>query len=175
MWSDIMKKFERAPSQRKVVALMLERGFGVSPEGKVSVNGIEIPHMHIARNVNVDRRVVDAAVARILSDEDLRRIFENIRTIPFLVEIAPMLGMSVLVIQAVDPKERGILGEVAAKIADRGISIRQAVSDDPYFVEDPRLTIITDKLLPGDLIEDIMRLKNVKSVQIYQPETEKKK
>jgi len=167
MWSEIMARFERTPSQRKVVSLLLERGFGVSPSGKVVSGGIEIPHAQVAKEAGVDRRVVDATVKRILSDATLRKIFENMRTVPFLADVAPMLGLTVLVIHAVDPKERGILGEVAAKIAERGISIRQAVSDDPYFVKEPKLTIITEGNIPGDLLEEIACLKKVKSVQIY--------
>ena len=80
MWSEIMARFERTPSQRKVVSLLLERGFGVSPSGKVVSGGIEIPHAQVAKEAGVDRRVVDATVKRILGDATLRKIFENMRT-----------------------------------------------------------------------------------------------
>ncbi|NOR78199.1 MAG: amino acid-binding protein, partial [Methanophagales archaeon] len=57
----------------------------------------------------------------------------------------------------------------AMVIAKRGFSIRQAVSDDPYLTDDPKLTIITDKNIPGELIEEIGKLKSVKGVQIHTP------
>ena len=163
-----MERFEGFPSQKKVIELLLERGFQVSHEGKVASGGIEIPHTQIANEIGVDRRVVDMTVKRILKESDLRKIFENIRSIAFLADVAPLLGLSVIIIHPRDAREKGILGEVATVIAKRGFSIRQAVSDDPYLVDDPKLTIITDKNIPGELIEEIGRLKSVKGVQIHQ-------
>ena len=163
MWREVVERFEGLPSQKKVVELLLERGFQVSPEGKVASGGIEI-----ANEVGVDRRVVDMTVKRILNMPELQKIFENMRSIAFLADVAPLLGLSVIIIHPGDAKEKGILGEVASVIAKQDISIRQAVSDDPYIVDDPKLTIITDKNIPGELIEEIGRLKRVKGVQIHQ-------
>jgi len=169
MWKEVMEKFEGSPSQKKVIELLLERGFQVSPDGKVASGGIEIPHTHIANEIGVDRRVVDLTVKRILEEPELKRIFENMRSIAFLAEVAPLLGLSVIIIHPMDARAKGILGEVATVLAKRGLSIRQAVSDDPYLVDDPKLTIITDKTIPGELIEEIGRLKSVKGVQIHPP------
>jgi predicted regulator of amino acid metabolism with ACT domain len=169
MWKEVMEKFEGSPSQKKVIELLLERGFQVSPEGKVASGGIEIPHTQIAAEAGVDRRVVDLTVKRILMEPQLRTIFEHLRSIAFLAEVAPLLGLSVIIIHPTDAREKGILGEVATILAQRGLSIRQAVSDDPYLVDDPKLTIITDKTIPGELIEEIGRLKSVKGVQLHQP------
>lgn len=162
-----MEKFEGSPSQKKVIELLLERGLQVSAEGKVASGGIEIPHTQIASEIGVDRRVVDMTVRRILSEPELKNVFENIRSIAFLADVAPLLGLSVIIIHPMDAKERGILGDVATVMAKRGLSIRQAVSDDPYLVDDPKLTIITDKDIPGELIEEIGRLKSVKGVEIH--------
>lgn len=164
-----MEKFERLPSQKKVIELLLERGFQVSPDGKVASGGIEIPHTQIANEAGVDRRVVDMTVKKILKDPELRKIFGNIRSIAFLGDVAPLLELSVIIIHPKDAKEIGILGEVATVIAKRGVGIRQAVSDDPYLVDDPKLTIITDKNIPGELIEEIGRIKSVKGVELHQP------
>ncbi len=169
MWREVVEKFEGFPSQRRVIELLLERGFQVSSEGKVVSGGIEIPHTQIANEIGVDRRVVDMTVKRILKEPELKRIFGNIRSLAFLSDVAPLLGLSVVIIHPTDAKKRGILGEVATLIARRGISIRQAVSDDPYLVDDPKLTIITDKKIPGELIEEIGRIRNVKGVQIHPP------
>jgi predicted regulator of amino acid metabolism with ACT domain len=168
MWKEIMEKFEGLPSQKKVIELLLERGFQVTPEGKVASGGIEIPHTQIAHEVGVDRRVVDMTVKRILKEPKLKDVFGHIRSIAFLSEVAPFLGLSVIIIHPTDARERGILGDVAMLIAKRGFSIRQAVSDDPYLTDDPKLTIITDKNVPGELIEEIGRVKSVRGVEIYQ-------
>jgi len=164
-----MEKFERLPSQKRVIELLLERGFQVSPDGKVASGRIEIPHTQIANEVGVDRRVVELTVKKILNDPELRKIFENIRSIAYLGEVAPLLDLSVIIIHPRDAKEIGILSEVATVIAKRGLSIRQAISDDPYLVDDPKLTIITDKSIPGELIEEIGRLRSVKGVELHQP------
>lgn len=169
MWKEVMEKFEGSPSQKRVIELLLERGFQVSPEGKVASGGIEIPHTQIANEIGVDRRVVDMTAKRILGEPALKKIFENMRSIAFLAEVAPLLGLSVIIIHPLDAKAKGILGEVATVMARRGVSIRQAVSDDPYLVDNPKLTIITDKNIPGELIEEIGRLKSVKGVQIHPP------
>ncbi len=169
MWQEIMTMFEGLPSQKKVIELLLARGFQVSPEGKVASGGIDIPHTQIAREIGVDRRVVDMTVKRIWKEPVLKNVFENIRSIAFLVDVAPLLGLSVVIIHPMDARERGILGDVAMVIAKRGFSIRQAVSDDPYLTDDPKLTIITDKNIPGELIEEIGKLKSVKGVQIHTP------
>ena len=169
MWQEVMGKFEGSPSQKKVIELLLERGFQVSSDGKVASGGIDIPHTQIAHEIGVDRRAVDTTVKKILRDPALKRIFENLRSIAFLAEVAPLLGLSVIIIHPMDARARGILGEVATVMARRGLSIRQAVSDDPYLVDNPKLTIITDKTIPGELIEEIGRLKSVKGVQIHPP------
>ncbi|MHC1610738.1 MAG: amino acid-binding protein [Candidatus Methanospirareceae archaeon] len=169
MWKEVMEKFEGSPSQKKVIELLLERGFQVTPEGKVASGRIEIAHTQIAKETGVDRRVVDMTVKRILGDPALKKVFENMRSIAFLADVAPLLGLSVIIIHPIDAKAKGILGEVATVMARCGLSIRQAVSDDPYLVDNPKLTIITDKKIPGGLIEEIGRLRGVKGVEIHPP------
>ncbi len=168
MWKEVVDKFSGLPSQKRVVELLLAMGFQVTADGKITAGGVEIPRTQIAKKVGVDRRVVDMAVKRILDDSDLMRIFGNMRSIAFLADVAPLLGLSVVIIHPEDARARGILGAVATVIAKSGISIRQAVSDDPYLVDDPKLTIITDKKIPGWVIEEIGQLKGVKGVQIQQ-------
>ena len=77
MWKEVMEKFEGSPSQKKVIELLLERGFQMSPEGKVASGGIEIPHTQIANEIGVDRRVVDMTAKRILGEPTLKKIFGN--------------------------------------------------------------------------------------------------
>jgi predicted regulator of amino acid metabolism with ACT domain len=52
-------------------------------------------------------------------------------------------------------------------VASYGLSIRQAISDDPYFVEDPKLTIITEGRIPGDLVRQLTEIAGVKKVTVY--------
>jgi predicted regulator of amino acid metabolism with ACT domain len=167
MWSIIQEKFKNHPAQEKVIRLLLERGFQINEEGRVVSGSIEIPHTQIARELGVDRRVVDATCETILKDAKLMQIFRNIRTMPLLRDVAPLLGLGVIVITPEDAARKGLLGSVATAVAEHGIIIRQAVSDDPYLAENPRLTIITEGKVSGELVNALTRIKGVKSVTVY--------
>lgn len=166
MWSEIIGKFKGMPSQEKVVRLLLERGFQVNGEGHVVSGKIEIPHTQIAKEVSVDRRVVDATTQMILEDEVLRRVFLNIRSIASLRDVAPLLGLGVIIITPDNAQNIGIITDVTGVISKYNLSIRQAVTDDPYFSDDPKMTIITNDIIPGELVSDLRKLRNVKSVTI---------
>lgn len=150
-----------------MLKLLFERGFQVNEEGKVTSGSIEIAHTQLAKEAGVDRRVVDATTKTIISDELLSRIFKNVHSIPFLRDVAPSLGLGVIIIIPEDAADVGILAEVAGLISESKVSIRQAVSDDPYLTDNPRLTIITDKKVPGELVDKILELPSVKGVSIY--------
>jgi predicted regulator of amino acid metabolism with ACT domain len=167
MWTIIQEKFKNHPAQEKVIRLLLERGFQIKPPGRVVSGGIEIPHTQIANEIEVDRRVVDATCETISKNEKLMQIFQNVRTIPFLREVAPLLGLGVIVISPDNAARKGLLGAVATAVSEHGISIRQAVSDDPYLTENPQLTIITEGKASGDLLNSLTRIKGVKSVTFY--------
>lgn len=167
MWREILEKFRRFPAQEKVIRLILQRGFQVNESGRVVSGGIEIPHAQIAKELDVDRRVVDTTATAIREDEALWKVFRNVRSTTFLGDVAPVLGLGVIEITPVDAAKTGILGNVASAVASHGLSIRQAVSDDPFFVEDPKLTIITEGKIPGDLVKVLMEMEGVKRVTVY--------
>jgi len=77
------------------------------------------------------------------------------------------IGFGVLVISAYDPEEPGIIASVSRVISDFDINIRQAIVDDPEFSEEPKLYIITEEPLPGEILPKIKELKNIKSITIY--------
>ena len=166
MFAEIMEKFSDSPSQQRVIRLLLERGFSVNDEGRVVSGGIEIPNTGIAREVEVDRRVVDATTDAILDDDDLRPIFQNISAIPSLMDLAPVLDLTVLTVAVRDAEESGIVAAVTGAIADEGISIRQAISEDPEFTDEPRLYVITDDPLPGDLLNKIKSMPFVHRLEL---------
>ncbi|HWQ20347.1 MAG TPA: amino acid-binding protein [Methanotrichaceae archaeon] len=167
MWQEILNKFRRFPAQEKVIRLILQRGFQINDRGRVVSGDIEIPHAQIAKELNVDRRVVDTTAAAVREDESLYKVFKNIRSMIFLGDVAPVLGLGVIEITPVNAAKTGVLGDVASAVARYGLSIRQAVSDDPYFVENPKLTIITDGKVPGDLVQLLMGIEGVRRVTVY--------
>jgi predicted regulator of amino acid metabolism with ACT domain len=167
MWTIIQEKFRNHPAQEKVIRLLLERGFQINATGRVVTGNIEIPHTQIANEIGVDRRVVDATCDSISKDDKLMQIFENVRTMPFLRDVAPLLGLGVIIIAPDNATRKGLLGAVATAVAENGITIRQAVSDDPFLTEDPKLTIITEGKTSGELVDSLTKIKGVKSVTVY--------
>jgi len=162
----IMEKFADSPSQQAVIRLLLERGFSVNDEGRVVSGGIEIPNTGIAREVDVDRRVVDATTDAILEDDQLRPIFQNISAIPSLLDLAPVLDLTALTVTVRDADQPGIVAAVTSAIADHGISIRQTITEDPEFTDEAQLYVVTDEPLPGDLINEIRDMPFVHAIEL---------
>jgi len=166
MFDEILAKFEGSPSQQAVIRLLLERGFSVNDQGRVVSGGIEIPNTQIADEIDVDRRVVDSTTDAILGDEELRRIFQNISQIPSLMDLAPVLDLTVLTVPVYDADQPGIVADVTSRIADRDISIRQTVSEDPEFTEDPKLHVVTEEELPGELLNELRSRPYVRKIEL---------
>lgn len=165
-FADIMAKFEDSPSQQAVVRLLLERGFSVNDGGRVVSGGIEIPNTGIAREIDVDRRVVDATTDAILADPELEPIFRNISAIPSLMDLAPVLDLTVLTVSVGDPEASGILATTTGVLADHDIQIRQTISEDPEFTDDPVLYVVTERDLPGEVINEIRDLPFVRRIEL---------
>ncbi|QRV16935.1 amino acid-binding protein [Haloterrigena salifodinae] len=166
MFDEIMEKFEGSPSQQAVIRLLLERGFSVNDDGRVVSGGIEIPNTGIAREIGVDRRVVDSTTDVILEDPELRRIFQNISQVPSLMDLAPVLDLTVLTVTPDDADQKGIVAGITGLLAEHDISIRQTISEDPEFTDEPQLYLITDQELPGNVITEIRDLEFVRKIEL---------
>lgn len=167
IWAEVAKAFEGYPAQLSVVRLLFKYGLRVREDGEIACGNIRIPSVQIAREAGVDRRVVDATAKRILGDEKLISIFANLEPIAYLKGVAHRLGLGVIEILPKDAARPGIISEVTGVISNFGISIRQAVADDPFFTPQPKLTIITDKPVPGKVIDELRKLPTVRSVIVY--------
>jgi hypothetical protein len=82
------------------------------------------------------------------------------------MDLAPVLDLTVLTIEVDDADAPGIVARVTTLIADRDISIRQTISEDPEFTDDPKLYLVTDGDLPGDLLTELSALDFVRRVSI---------
>lgn len=162
----IEKNYGNSPSKLRVIRKMLFYGISVKDE-RLYCNDVEIPYKSLANACNVDQRVVKSLVISVVSDVKLSKIFEKLESTMNLKEVASEIGFGVLVISAYDPKEPGIIASVSKVISDFGINIRQAIVDDPEFSDEPKLYIITEKPLPGEILPKIKELKNIKSITIY--------
>ncbi len=167
MWRQIAERLRDFPARLKVVRLMIEYGIGLREDGRIVVGPIEIPDTSLARAAGVDRRVVKRTVEQLLQDPSLRKIFTGLKPAgAFLAPIAKELGYSVLEIRA-DPRAPGILAAAAQAAAEHGISVRQAVAEDPELFPEPKLTLVLERPLPGDALHKLLRLPHVRSVTTY--------
>lgn len=167
MWNNIKKHLENYPERLKVARILVENGLSVR-KGKVYLNEIEIPPVRIARVAGVDRRTVNETISTIGANRELRLIFEGLRSAGHsLKEIARHLDLGVVEITPVDAKIPGILANAAMILAKSGLSIRQAIVDDPELSPEPKLTLIAEKKIPGELIPELLKIRGVAKVSVY--------
>ena len=167
MWNNIKKYLEAYPERLKVARVLVENGLSVK-DGKIYLNEIEIPPVRVARVVGVDRRTVNETLNAIRANRELRLIFEGLRSAGHsLKEVARHLGLGVVEITPVDARIPGILANSAMIIARKGLSIRQAIVDDPELSPEPKLTLIVEKKIPGELIPELLKIKGVAKVSVY--------
>ncbi|MDP3065507.1 MAG: amino acid-binding protein [Methanobacteriaceae archaeon] len=167
MWDRIKHKFEKFPARMAVARKIVELGLRVGEKGKIYCKDVEISDIALARAANVDRRAIRATVDVILSDKDLKSIFANLSPAgAFLKNVASDLGFGVVEIEA-EAGSPGIVAKATDLISQENISIRQAHAGDPELEEYPRLTLITEKPVKGELINQFLKIPGVKRVSIY--------
>lgn len=167
MWNNVKKYFEGHPERLKVTRVLIENGLSIRNQG-IYLNEIEIPPIRVARVAGVDRRTVKETLNAIQANRELRLIFESIRSAGHsLREIAKYLNLGVVEITPTDAKTPGILSGSAMILAKNGLSIRQAIVDDPELSPEPKLTLIVEKKIPGELIPELLNVKGVAKLSVY--------
>ncbi len=146
--------------------LFVEIGLRIDKKGKIYCGDIEVPATKIAVAAEVDRRIVKETANAILKADDLRDIFMNLKPAgPLLRDIARYLDYGVVEIRA-QPEAPGIIAEAAALISKAGISIRQILAEDAEIYPDPKLILITDRPIPGELLPRLLKISTVRQVTI---------
>ncbi len=167
MWEKIAKCLEGYPERLKVAKILIKNGLSVR-DGKIYCGEIDIPVVRVSRVAGVDRRTVTQTIKMIESNPELKIIFSGITPSgPSLREVAKYLNLGVVEITPVDARTPGILAAAASLIAQKNISIRQAIVDDPELTPEPKLTLIAEKKIPGDLIPELLKIKGVSKVSVY--------
>ncbi|RMF89049.1 MAG: amino acid-binding protein [Methanobacteriota archaeon] len=167
MWKKIEAAFRDFPAQRRVAAYLLEKGFQVKENGKIACDGCDVPSTSIGRRLGVDRRVVDSTAKRILEDEELKRVYGRLSPVAFLRDVAPEIGLGVISISVKDASVPGIIEQITDCIARNGVSIRQAIAEDPYFSSEPKFTVITAERIQGSLVEELKNIEGINQITIY--------
>jgi predicted regulator of amino acid metabolism with ACT domain len=167
MWNKVAKCLEGYPERLAVAKILVKNGLCIR-NGNVYCDEIMIPTLRISRAAGVDRRTVTQTVKMIQQDPELGAVFKSIRPAgTSLREIARSLDLGVVEITPVDARTPGILAQSASILADENISIRQAIVDDPELTPEPKLTLIAEKKIPGELIPRLLKVKGVSKVSIY--------
>lgn len=161
----LRRAFANHPSQGRAATLMLKHGISIR-DGRAWCGAIEQADAAIARAAGVDHRVVRSAIVRIGEEPELAAIFARIRPILLLADIAHEIGCSTLEIIPADATRPGILAEVTGLICKQGLTVRQAVIDDPGKREDSRLIIVVDGTIPAYLIPMIRSCGGVAAVTV---------
>lgn len=167
MWNKIKNQLEAYPERLKVARVLIENGLSAKND-KIFLNQIEIPPIRIARVAGVDRRTVNETIKSIEENPELRLIFEEIRPAgASLKEIAKPLNLGVVEISVANARSPGILSSAAVILNQAGLSIRQAIVDDPELSPEPKLTFIVERKIPGQLIPELLKIIGVTKVSVY--------
>lgn len=166
MWEKIRALFHSHPERLKIAEFLLRNGLSIRDD-KIWMNEIQVPVLNVARVAGVDRRTVNETMRVINANKELKIIYTNLESAgPSLRAAAKHLGLGVLEITADDPARAGILANASKVLAEEGISIRQALVDDPELSPHPKLTLIGDRLIPGKAISLILKVPGVAKVSV---------
>ncbi len=167
MWDNVVKRLEGYPERLAVARILVKNGLRVK-EGRIYCGEISISSVGISRAAGVDRRTVNQTVNAIESDSELRMIFENVAPAgASLREVARYLNFGVIEITPDNARTPGILANSALLLAEKEISIRQAIVDDPELTPEPKLTLIAEKKIPGELIPRLLEIRGVLKISVY--------
>jgi predicted regulator of amino acid metabolism with ACT domain len=167
MWEKIRTLLDRFPAQKTVAVEMLKRGFSVSDKGGIYCGGVEVSPSKFARAIGVDRRAITAAEKTITGNPELKKLFLKFKPTLDLSEVAIENGLGVVELKGTEAtKTPGVLLKITKEISDLNISIRQVIADDTGIVSDPRITIITDQKLPGELLTKLKEIPGIAEVVI---------
>ena len=159
----VKEGFIGLPSQEKVAMLLLRYGIKVE-KGTAYCNNIEQSDAAIARAAGVDRRVVRSALDRISAVPELDKVFSKLQSMLLLSNVAPEINCTTVEIIPTDATMPGILAGVMDVIYRGGLSVRQAVVDDPGIRTDSHLIIIVDGHIPPELLPLMKQSRGVMSV-----------
>jgi predicted regulator of amino acid metabolism with ACT domain len=82
------------------------------------------------------------------------------------MDLAPVLDLTVCTVTVRDAEEPGIVADVTGTIAKHDVSVRQVMTEDPEFTDEPRLYVITDETFSGELINAIRTLPFVERIEL---------
>lgn len=165
-WDEIQGQFENHPRRLDVAKFLLQNGIAVR-KGKLYFNEVKVPLAGVARVAKVNRRLVERTVKQIEESSLLRPFFNTLRVRFFMKDMGHLYNLGVIQITAKNPKTSGIISEVTAVLSKRNVSIRHLVADDPDIHPNPRLSMVTYGGLPKSLTDELRKIPDIKSIEVY--------
>ncbi len=165
MWR-IERYFEEYSSQKKVAKFLLETGLSVK-DGEIYCNDILMSPLRISRVIDVDRRTVKATIDTIENNEFLRKVYGNLETTAFFGKVAQEIDAGLIEIVPTSAENSGLISEVTGILAKMDVVVRQCITQEIEFHEEPKVFIITDSSVPFEALKGIRNVESVKSVMIY--------
>ena len=167
LWNKIATAMTSHPERLKVVRTLLENGLAVR-QSRIYLNEIEMPIVKVARVARVDRRTVGETIKSIESNSELKTIFAKLESAGISLRgVAHDLGLGTIEILVENPSKPGIIAGATGLLSNARISIRQALVDDPDLVPEPKLVLIADRPVPGDLVTKLREIPGVVRVSLY--------
>ena len=167
MWGKVVAAMEGHPERLKVVRTLLDNGLAVR-DSHIFLNRIQIPTVKVARVAEVDRRTVTETIRMIEKSSELKTVFSKLESAGLSLKgVAKYFGLGVVEIIAADPHKAGIIANSSRLMLEAGVSIRQALVDDPDLVPEPKLVLIGDRPVPGDLVTKLREVPGVVRVSLY--------
>jgi len=166
IWKIILRKFSRSEKKLKVARLLLEYGLRIDEKGNVYLKDVKIPYSSIAKVLGIDRRTVKETIDNIAEDLELFDVYKNLLPAgPFLKDVAKTAGLRVLTIE-IYHDQPGIIAHVSSILARENINILQIIAEYPEIFDNPKLYIVLEGNIRGEVIEKIMSHGAIKSVKI---------
>lgn len=157
--------FAGYPSQEKVAKLLLSHGISVR-DGHAYCGEIGQGDSAIGRACGVDRRVVRATLERISAEPALDAVFSKLRCTLSMVDLAPEIGCSSIIITPTDASMPGILADITDVLYRYGVSVRQAMVDDTGDRDAAVLHVVAYGRIPNDAIPALKSCRGVASILI---------
>jgi uncharacterized protein len=167
LWNKIVTTMASHPERLKVVRTLLENGLAIR-HSRIYLNDIEMPVVKVARVAKVDRRTVGETIRSIESNPELKNLFAKLGSAGISLKgVAHDLGLGTVEILVENPAKPGIIAGASTLLTNAGISIRQALVDDPDLVPEPKLVLIADRPVSGDLVTKLREIPGVVRVSLY--------
>ncbi len=155
--------FKDYPARKKVAQLLLDKGFSIQ-DSSIKANGIKIPITEVAKEADVNRKIVYHTIEQIQDNKALQLTFAHNKTRADLSEVAPTVGWEVLELKITDHSS---LGEVL-KIVD-GQEIYEVLS------KNKKSKIVIKEPLGMRKLKKVSSVKGIESLTLKTPEKNKEK